>query len=104
MGTTRTTAERIREQARALGFDDWSTGDLGELEADIRASSILKLSKDLRDAAQQGDHAAVVTYARAIVAFIDTDRCCSSLGPPQPTPPHPPPNKATHDRRGVQYS
>jgi hypothetical protein len=71
MDTTRSIAEEIREQARALGFDDWASGDLGELEADIRASHILKLSKDLRDAAQRGDHADVVTYARAIVAFIE---------------------------------
>ena len=48
MVTSRSTAESIREQARTLGFDDWSTGDLAVLEADIRASRILKLSKDLR--------------------------------------------------------
>jgi hypothetical protein len=70
MYKTRSTAERIRAEARALSFNDWSTGDLGELEADIRASHILKLSKDLRNAAEHGDHADVVTYARAIVAFI----------------------------------
>ena len=44
MDTRTSTAENIREQARALGFDDWSTADLGELEADVRASHILKLS------------------------------------------------------------
>ena len=71
MHTSRSTAERIREQARGLGFEDWSTGDLGALEADIRASHILKLSKDLRDAAEHGNHAEVLTYARAIVAFIE---------------------------------
>lgn len=71
MDKTRSIAEEIREQARALGFDDWESGDLGELEADIRASHILKLSKNLRDAAQRGDHADVVTYARAIVAYIE---------------------------------
>lgn len=71
MDKSRSTAERIREKARALGFRDWSTGDLGELEADIRASHILKLSKDLREAAEHGDHADVVTCARAIVAFIE---------------------------------
>jgi hypothetical protein len=71
MDTSSSTAERIREQARALGFEDWSTGDLGELEADVRASRILKLSRGLRDAAEHGDHADVVTHARAIVAFIE---------------------------------
>jgi hypothetical protein len=71
MDTSRSTAEKIRERARALGFDDWSTGDLGQLEADIRASHILKLSKDLRDAAQLGNHIDVLTHARAIVAFIE---------------------------------
>jgi hypothetical protein len=71
MDTSRSTAERIREHARALGFEDWSTGDLGELEADIRASHILKLSKDLRDAAEHGNHADVLTHARTIVAFIE---------------------------------
>jgi hypothetical protein len=70
MDTSQSTAERIRKQARALGFEDWSTGDLGELEADIRASHILKLSKDLRDAAEHGNHD-VLTYARTIVAFIE---------------------------------
>jgi hypothetical protein len=71
MDTSRSTAERIRAQARALGFDDWSTGDLGELEADIRASHILKLSKDIRNAAEHGNLADVLTYARTIVAFIE---------------------------------
>jgi hypothetical protein len=71
MDTSRSIAENIRKQARALGFDDWATGELGELEADIRASHILRLSKDLRDAAEGGDHAEVVTYARAIVAYIE---------------------------------
>ena len=71
MDKSRSSAEEIREQARALGFDDWSTGDLGELEADIRAGYILKLRKELRHAAEHGDHADVVTYARAIVAFIE---------------------------------
>jgi hypothetical protein len=37
----------------------------------IRASHMLKLSKDLRLAAEQGDHADVVTFARAIVAFVE---------------------------------
>ena len=71
MDSTRSIAEEIREQARALGFEDWASGDLSDLEADIRASRILKLSKHLRDAAERGDHADVVTYARAIVAFIE---------------------------------
>jgi hypothetical protein len=25
----------IREQARKLGFDDWASGDLAQLEADV---------------------------------------------------------------------
>ena len=71
MDTEKSTEETIRELAKALGFEDWSSSDLGELEADIRASRILKLSKNLREAAERGDHADVVTYARAIVAYID---------------------------------
>jgi hypothetical protein len=39
MDTSQGTAEKIREQARALGFDDWSTGELGELEVDIRRAT-----------------------------------------------------------------
>jgi hypothetical protein len=71
METSGSTAERIRKQARALGFEDWSTGNLAVLETDIRASHILKLSKDLREAAERGNHADVVMFARAIVAFIE---------------------------------
>jgi hypothetical protein len=71
MDTNKSNAETIRQQARALGFEDWAAGDLGELEADIRASHVLKLSKNLRDAAQRGSHADVLTHARAIVAYIE---------------------------------
>jgi hypothetical protein len=63
-------AAAIREQARGLGFEDWATGDPGELEADIRASRILSLSRHLRDAAERSDYADVVTHAHAIVAYI----------------------------------
>ena len=71
MDTSEGIGAEIRARARALGFDDWATGDLGELEADIRASRVLKLSKDLRGAAERGNHADVVTCARAIIAFIE---------------------------------
>jgi len=60
----------IREQARKLGFDDWASGDLAQLEADVRASRVLKLSRELRDAAERSDFADVVGRAREIVAFI----------------------------------
>jgi hypothetical protein len=70
MDTCKSSAEFIRAQARALDFDDWSTGDVGELEADIRASHILKLSKSLRDAAERTAYADVATHARAILDFI----------------------------------
>jgi hypothetical protein len=60
----------IREQARKLGFDDWASGDLAQLETDVRASRVLKLSKELRDAAERSDYADVLSRAREIVAFI----------------------------------
>ena len=65
-------AERvsIRDRARGLGFEDWASGDLAQLEADVRASNVLKLSKDLRDAAERTDYAGVLSRAREIVAFI----------------------------------
>lgn len=63
--------QKIREQARALGFDDWATGDLADLEADVRASRVLKLSKEIRDAAERGNYAAVLTAARDLVAFLE---------------------------------
>ena len=56
-------AERvsIRDRARGLGFEDWASGDLAQLEADVRASNVLKLSKDLRDAAERTDYAGVLS-------------------------------------------
>ena len=60
----------VREQARKLGFDDWASGDLAQLEADVRASSVLRLSKELRDAAERSNYADVLSRAREIVAFI----------------------------------
>jgi hypothetical protein len=71
MRTSKRLAGAIREQARALGFDDWDTGEIGGLEADVRASHILRLSKNLRDAAQRVNFADVLAHARAIVAFIE---------------------------------
>jgi hypothetical protein len=63
-------AAAIRDEARALGFEDWATGDIASLETDIRASRILRLSRQLRAAAERSDYADVVTHASAIVAYI----------------------------------
>jgi hypothetical protein len=60
----------IREQAQRLGFEDWASGDLAQLEADVRASIVLKLSKELREAAECSDYANALSRAREIVAFI----------------------------------
>jgi len=68
----------IREQARRLGFDDWQSGNLAQLEADVRASSVLKLSKELRDAAERSNYADVLSRAREIVAFLADGRAMAS--------------------------
>jgi hypothetical protein len=72
----RIAAEKIRARAQKLGFQDWVTGDLGALEADVRSSRILEPSKELRAAAETNDLAEVLTVNRPAL----TDRRTSRAG------------------------
>ena len=74
----------IREQARRLSFGDWASGDLAQLEADVRASCVLRLSRELRDAAEGSNYAGVLSRARRLLRSLADGRARPGNGDMRP--------------------